>query len=70
MLEAIGAVIVAVLAAFFWGNRRGKASAKQEAKHERIEQTQAKVEAGRKAVAAGRGKPAADRLRANTDKWK
>ena len=62
MLEAIGAVIVAVLAAFFWGNRRGKSSAKQEAKEADNARAETIRDKADKARAAGGGDPV-DRLR-------
>jgi hypothetical protein len=58
MLEAIGAVIVAVLAAFFLGNRRGKSSAKQEAK----EADNARAETIRDKADAARKRPAGDAI--------
>jgi Flp pilus assembly protein TadB len=64
---------LAVVGAGLWARAFGRAKKKEGAADERAkhaEQTKTKVEAGRKAVASGRGKPAADRLRANDDRWK
>jgi hypothetical protein len=68
IVAGAGVAFAAIMAMAFGRNKKAEGAANERAKH--VEQTQTKVEAGRKAVASGRGKPAADRLRANYAKWK
>jgi hypothetical protein len=68
IIAAAGVAFAAIMTIAFGRGKKTEGAAQERAKH--VEQTQAKVDAGRKAVAANRGKSPADRLRANNDKWK
>lgn len=64
-LAALGAAVVAVLAAYAGGRGAGRKGAENDAMRETIN----RVEKGRDAVRDGRGGDPAERLRKNDGKW-
>lgn len=66
--RTIGAVLMAVLAVFTFGQIK-KSEGRKEAEHDAMQDAFDRVEKGRDAVRDGRDKPPDQRLRDNDSKW-